>query len=135
MPFHSGCMVSMRSVEDQALYELGTFTEPTFLFLSELRVGDYVETTYGYDRIVYIERFESVSSILYPLSNVMALRCTPDVCLLYRDEWRKAGDVSQARMQVCTQAVNVYTKLYNTLIVDGVTCMQVLPIPLSAIGK
>lgn len=135
MPFHSECMMAMRSVEDQTLYELGTFTEPIFLFLSELRVGDYVETTYGYDRVVYIENFECVSSILYPLSNVMAFRCTPDVYLLHRNKWYKADEVSRPNMQFCPEMVNVYTKLYNTLIVDGVTCMQVLPLPFHAIGK
>jgi hypothetical protein len=123
MPFSNECLVSMRDAESHMLYEFGIFTQPGLRRLGEFQKGDYVETYNGYDKVVSVEKLDT-RCILYPLFNVFALRCTGDVSVYFGGEWLNASEISPPIRQGCDTLIDIYTELYNDIVVDGVTCIQ-----------
>jgi hypothetical protein len=123
MPFPRECLVSVRDAYSHSMHEMGIYMPAELIQLGDVKKGDYVETQDGYDKVVHIEKFDP-QHIMYPLSNVFALRCTGDVCVQFGNEWMKASEIALPIRQRCNTVLNIYTEFRHDIVIDGVTCIQ-----------
>lgn len=113
MPFHAGSLVCVRKGTD-ILVPLG-----------QVRRGDLVETSSGFDEVTFVETFKCLKG-RFPFCHVASLRVTADEAVRFGgDEWIQAIDMSPDPVtQSCNRVVRLLTRSHDDVIIDGVSCMQ-----------
>lgn len=117
MPFHAGSLVCVRKNGIELLVPLG-----------QIRRGDVVETSSGFDKVTSVEAFKCLKGRL-PFCHVASLRTTADEVVRFGgDGWMKAIDISPEQVtQDCNRVVRLLTLSHEDVIIDGVSCLQCRP--------
>lgn len=98
------------------------FSLPRNVNLEELSVGDYIETSHGFDKVTKIVAYYCPDSAAN-LSTVFGLRTTADVVILFDTTWRRMCTIAPETQQHCTGLLSIETELFNNIVVDGVQCL------------
>lgn len=131
MPFAFGSTVLTHTAVEHADEEQFQFVEQRTINMEQLIVGDYVETSFGFDKVTTIVTCGCPIGVAN-LSTVFGLRATADVVILHCDTWFTVSTVTPPISQQCTGLVSIETELFNNIVVDGVQCMvcpRMPPVP------
>ena len=129
MSFAFGSTVLTYNAHEHAIEEQWFgFVEPRTINMEQLTVGDYIETSYGFDKVTTIVTYDCPIGVA-SLSTVLGLRATADVVILHGDTWRAVSTVTPPTLQQCTGLVSIETELFNNIVVDAVQCMVCPRIP------